>query len=115
MARAATRCRTSARSATCLYKEGVRTPSRSASSPIVSSRKPASSASAAAAATTSWLLSPVLGTHAPGEEAGHERGDLVGALRVRVVPGAVDGLDRPEPGRQVRRDRLALGPGIGEV
>src|ERR1700760_2156699 len=115
MARLATRCWTSARLSTCLYSEGGLTPSRSASRPMVTPPIPISSASPAAAAVTSWLFSPALGTRVLLQEGQDQRGRLVRALRVHVVPAAVDHGRGGPPGRHGRHYRLGLGPRGGEV
>src|ERR1700742_3393827 len=99
-------------------------PRRWASRPMVSSWKPTSSASSAAAAITPGRLRPALGMLAPfrgsggetvADEAGDEPGDLIGTLRVNIVPAALDHRDRAGPGGHRGHDPLGLGPGVGPV
>src|SRR5579862_7982981 len=101
MARVASRCWTSASPSTCLYSDGGRTPSRSASRPMVTPWNPISSASPAAEAITSSPLSPALGNSVLLEEAGHQGGHLVRALRMDVMTAALDHRDRAPPGRHL--------------
>src|SRR5215471_18050011 len=70
-----------------------------------------------APATTPWAEEtvPVLITGVLLEERDHQLGHRLGGLRVRVVPGAIDHHYRARPGRHGRHNRVALGPGIGEV
>src|ERR1700754_1510974 len=85
----------SARLSTCLYSDGVRTPSRSATRPMLSAPKPTSSATAAAHATTLAVSRPALGTlglRDAAQERQDQRAGLVRVLRVRVVAGALDDL-----------------------
>ncbi|HET6188693.1 MAG TPA: hypothetical protein VFE59_17090, partial [Trebonia sp.] len=60
------------------------------------------------------------GRHRSGEdmlpdEARGECGDLIGALRVRIVPAPLDHRDGAESGGHRGDDSLGLGPGVGPV
>ena len=115
IASVATRCCRSARSVTCLYRDGGRMPSRSATSPMVRLSKPASSARLAAAATTSPVARPAVGMNLRRQERDHQGGHRVRVPRVRVVTRGLDHRHGPPAGRQGGDDRIALGPRVREV
>src|SRR6266545_6304553 len=114
IARVAMRCCTSARPPTCLYSEGARTFSRSASWPSVRLWKPTSSTITAPAHVMSTALRPALGIGLV--ELSSEGNDRVGYLLrpvdVRVVARAVD---QHEIGVEPPGDPLRLGYRIGPV
>src|ERR1700692_3039541 len=91
LARIAIPRRSPSRPAMCLYSDGCRTPSRSASAAIVRFVHPNSSAIRSPSSTTRVCVSPALGTVAEGGEKAEDggRGD-VGLLRLRVMPGLGD-------------------------
>ena len=49
------------------------------------------------------------------EEADHQGGEFVRALRVRVVPRPVDDVQDSESGWESRDDRVAFGLRVGKV
>src|SRR5580704_19640785 len=55
------------------------------------------------------------GEDALPEEARDEHGELMGALRVGIVPGPLDHRDAAESGGHLGDDPLGLSPGVGPV